>query len=106
MSANETAPAKHTNGFYAQAVASFAVSIGAMVIGIAFLETTWWIRGFLIVGTMYLVTSTITMSKVIRDREESSAIHHRIDAVRLERLLAEYDPLQPAGLVPSGPAHH
>lgn len=90
---NPTAPSKHTNGFYLQAVASFVISSLGLIIAVLYLDVTPWIRGFVVLGLFYLVTSTVTLSKVIRDREEANAVHNRIDAARLERVLAEFDPM-------------
>jgi hypothetical protein len=44
---------------------------------------------------LYLVTSTFTMAKVIRDQQEASSALSRIDQVRLEKMLAEHDPYRP-----------
>lgn len=85
---------KHTNAFYLQAIASFVVSAGAVIVGVLYLDVSVWIRAFLLLGVLYLITSTVTMSKVIRDRDEANAIHHRVDAARLERYLTEFDPLR------------
>ncbi|MFF1276876.1 YiaA/YiaB family inner membrane protein [Streptomyces marokkonensis] len=83
-----------TAAFYGQAVASFAVALGATAIGIFNLETDAWVRAFLAVAVLYLVTSAFTLAKVIRDRQEAGQIVNRVDQARLEKLLAEHDPLQ------------
>lgn len=104
---NATAPSMHTNGFYIQTIASFAISSIGLIIAVLYLDVTPWIRGFVVLGLFYLVTSTFTLSKVIRDREEANAVHHRVDAARLERVLAEFDPMgdmRPLGAGASNPA--
>lgn len=83
-----------TAAFYGQAVASFAVALGATAIGIFNLQTDAWVRAFLAVAVLYLVTSAFTLAKVIRDRQEAGQIVNRVDQARLEKLLAEHDPLQ------------
>lgn len=83
-----------TAAFYMQAMASFGVAMGATAIGIFNLETDVWVRAFLGIAVLYLVTSAFTLAKVIRDRQEAGAIVNRVDQARLEKLLAEYDPLQ------------
>ncbi len=83
-----------TAAFYGQAVASFAVALGATAIGIFNLQADAWVRAFLGVAVLYLVTSAFTLSKVIRDRQEAGQIVSRVDQARLEKLLAEHDPLQ------------
>ena len=84
---------QQTTAFYVQAAISFAVSMAAVVIGIAYLPVGGWMRGFLLVGLLYVVTSTFTLAKCVRDAHEASRVLSRVDEARLERLLAEHDPL-------------
>jgi hypothetical protein len=83
-----------SGAFFVQAQISFAASLGAMGLGIAYLPATPWIRAFLAMGLLYVVTSSLTLAKVVRDRQESEAIIGRVDEVRLERLLAEHNPFK------------
>ncbi|WP_225822147.1 YiaA/YiaB family inner membrane protein [Streptomyces naphthomycinicus] len=89
-------PVKHesTAAFYGQAVASFAVAMAATAIGIFRLDANAWVRGFLAIAVLYLVTSAFTLAKVIRDRQEAGQIVSRVDQARLEKLLAEHDPFE------------
>jgi hypothetical protein len=64
---------QNTAAFYGQAVASFAVAMAATAIGIYQLSADAWVRGFLAIAVLYLVTSSFTLAKVIRDRQEGSA---------------------------------
>lgn len=86
---------KQTPAFYAQSVVSFAISLVALVIGISYLPVDGWMRAFLAVGVLYTVTSAFTLAKCVRDQFEASKVVHRVDEVRLERLLAEHDPFRP-----------
>ncbi|MBL3668188.1 hypothetical protein JL475_19755 [Streptomyces sp. M2CJ-2] len=83
-----------TAAFYGQAVASFGVAMAATAVGIFNLEADAWVRAFLGIAVLYLVTSAFTLAKVIRDRQEAGQIVNRVDQARLEKLLAEHDPLQ------------
>ena len=87
---------KHQNtaAFYGQAVASFGIALGATALGILNLETDMWVRAFLGIAVLYLVTSAFTLAKVVRDRQEAGQIVSRVDQARLEKLLAEHDPFQ------------
>lgn len=80
-----------TVAFYGQAVASFAVSLGATVIGIGYLHDSRWVRAFLALGLLYTVTSAFTLAKVIRDRHEEHGVVSRVDQARVDKLLAEQD---------------
>jgi hypothetical protein len=52
------------------------------------------VRAFLSLGLLYAVTSTFTLAKCVRDQQEASSVIGRVDQVRLERLLADYDPFK------------
>ncbi|MER6026696.1 YiaA/YiaB family inner membrane protein [Streptomyces sp. NPDC001851] len=83
-----------TAAFYGQAVASFSVAMAATAVGIYQLDANAWVRAFLAIAVLYLVTSAFTLAKVIRDRQEAGQIVSRVDQARLEKLLAEHDPFE------------
>ena len=83
-----------TAAFYGQAVASFAVAMAATAIGIFQLSADAWVRGFLAIAVLYLVTSAFTLAKVIRDRQEAGQIVSRVDQARVDKLLAAHDPFE------------
>jgi len=83
-----------TAAFFAQSVISFAVSLAVTITGVAYLHESRWIRAFLALGLLYVVTSSFTLAKCIRDRQEEAAIVSRVDQAKLDKLLAEQDLLQ------------
>ncbi|KPI16217.1 YiaAB two helix domain-containing protein [Actinobacteria bacterium OK074] len=85
---------QHTAAYHGQAVASFAVALAATAIGIYQLNIDAWVRAFLAIAVLYLVTATVTLCKVVRDRQEAGQIVSRVDQARLEKLLAEHDPFE------------
>lgn len=88
-----TSPApKNTTAFYAQAAISFGIAMTATALGIWNLPVDGWIRAFLIVTAMFLVTSSFTLAKVVRDAQERAEVSARIDQARVEKMLAEHDP--------------
>ncbi|WP_214103620.1 YiaA/YiaB family inner membrane protein [Acrocarpospora catenulata] len=62
-----------TRAFFLQAVLSFVLSLAALTVGIAYLPVDAWVRAFLAVGVFYAVTSTFTLAKCVRDRQEDEA---------------------------------
>jgi hypothetical protein len=80
-----------TAAFFAQAAISFAVSVTALLLGIAYLPLGAWPRAFFALGVLYCVTSAFTLAKVVRDRQEESEVVSRVDQARLDKLLAEQD---------------
>jgi len=83
-----------TGAFYAQAIASFGISVTAMGIALVYLPAAGWVRAFLSLGLLYVVTSTVVLCKVVRDRQELSQVTTRVDQARLDKLLAEHDPFK------------
>ncbi|HZC53429.1 MAG TPA: YiaA/YiaB family inner membrane protein [Mycobacterium sp.] len=66
-----TQPAKApTTAYYYQAVASFTVALGVVIIGILTLPLAPWTRAFMALGTLFLVSSSFTLAKCVRDRQE------------------------------------
>jgi hypothetical protein len=92
-----SSPAKPSAAFFIQSVISFAVALTALIIGVLSLQVDTWVRGFLAAGVLYLVTSTFTLAKVVRDQQEASSALSRIDQARVEKILAEHDPYRVAG---------
>jgi hypothetical protein len=87
---------KVTTAFYAQSVASFALAFCATTGGIFYLPVGGWIRAFLSVGLLYLVTSAFTLAKCVRDAQEVGTVVRRVDQARIDKLLAEHDPFRAA----------
>jgi hypothetical protein len=83
-----------TTAFFIQSAISFGISAGATIMGIVYLHETGWVRAFLALGVLYTVTSSFTLAKCVRDRQEETAIVSRVDQARLDKLLAEQDLLR------------
>ena len=83
-----------TSAFYAQAGISFAVAVCALGFGIAYLPVDPWMRAFLSIAALFLVTSTFTLAKCVRDAQETSGLTSRLDKARMDRILAEHDPFR------------
>lgn len=81
-----------TTAFYAQAALAFGIALLAVVLGICYLPVDPWMRAFLAVGTLFLVTSSFTLAKCVRDAQETTMVASRLDQARVEKILAEHDP--------------
>lgn len=87
-------PSTHTAAWIAQTWLSFSIAIGSTSIGILYMPVDGWLKGYLGMGLLFSIGSTISLSKTVRDVEESKRITSRVDEAKLERLLAEYDPFK------------
>ena len=91
---------KTTSAFYLQSIIAFSVALGVVIVGEVYLPVPSWTRAFLAIGTLFLVSSTFSLAKCVRDAQETETVVSRIDQARIERMLAEYDPYR----VPAPPA--
>jgi len=94
-----TSQPKVTTAFYAQAAASFGISLIALAAGIFLLPVGGWIRAFLSIGLLYVVTSAFTLAKCVRDAQDAGTVVRRVDQARIDKLINEHDPFK----VPSVP---
>lgn len=84
----------HSKGWVVQAWAAFVLSVSGMALGIMFLPVNSWVKGYMGMGLVFTVSSTISISKTTRDIHESQRITARVDEARVERLLSEHHPLK------------
>lgn len=89
-----SAPQSHSSAWIAQTWISFIVSGFAMSVGVLNLPVDNWMKGYLGMGYLFSVGSTISLSKTVRDIHESNKVISRVDEAKLEKLLAEYDPFK------------
>lgn len=89
-----TPSSKTTAAYVLQSILSFVIALTVVIIGEVNLPVAGWTRAFLALGTVFLVSSTFTLAKCIRDQQESESVVSRLDQARIERLLAEFDPFR------------
>ncbi|GAB3484795.1 YiaA/YiaB family inner membrane protein [Nocardiopsis coralliicola] len=70
---------KVTAAFYLQAMIAFGVSSAGLLAGIAFLPIDHWMRAFIAMGVLFVITSTFTLAKCVRDRQEEVALESWTD---------------------------
>jgi len=83
---------KNTSAFFVQSAISFGVSFIGAVGGIYFLPLDSWQRLFLGMTVLFLVASSFTLAKVVRDQQDAASIRVRLDEARMEKLIAEHNP--------------
>ncbi|MEM5580849.1 MULTISPECIES: YiaA/YiaB family inner membrane protein [unclassified Roseibium] len=80
---------KHSNNWTLFTIVSFAVAAGMMAIGIYNLEASFSAKGFYTMAAIMLVHTSVTLTKTLRDRDEVTKLHNRIEEARTEKLLME-----------------
>ncbi len=69
---------------------SFAIALLATAAGIVFTPTNWLIKGYMGICALFLVSTTITLSKTLRDEHEAQRIYNKISEARTQQLIKEY----------------
>ncbi len=88
------APQPHSTAWAAQVWLSFLLAFFAMLGGILLLPADLWTKGYLFMGLLFTVGSTVNLAKTVRDNHEASKVSAVINDARLEKILAEHDPLK------------
>ena len=70
---------------------SFVISLGLMSVGIWELPVNVWMRGFLGMGLFFTISSTIVMTKTMRDDHEAQKLIKRLTNAKTEKMLQDYE---------------
>ena len=89
-------PAAHSPAWVVQSWLSFVIAVTAMALGIYCLPDGGWVKGFLAMGLLFTVGSSLSLAKTVRDLHEGTRLAARIDEARVSKLIAEHDPMKPA----------
>ncbi|MBJ6137094.1 YiaA/YiaB family inner membrane protein [Marinobacter litoralis] len=69
---------------------SFAIALFAAAAGVVLAPVDMVVKGYMAISALFLVSTTITLSKTLRDEHEQSRIANRISEARTHQLLKEY----------------
>jgi hypothetical protein len=94
---NTTPSPKNTSAFYAQSAIAFGLALFTMLVAIYYLPGDGWPKAFLALGTVFLVTSSFSLAKCVRDAQESQYVVARLDQARVDRILADHNPWKEVG---------
>lgn len=89
MNSEENLNLPQSNAWNMFTIISFVVASGMMAGGIYFLEASFAAKGFYSMSALMLVHTTVSITKTLRDREESQRLHNRIEDAKTEKLLKE-----------------
>lgn len=72
---------------------SFAIALAAMTAGILLLDIDLATRGYLGMGSLLVIITSINMSKTIRDQHEADRLTNKVEDARISDFLMKHDPL-------------
>lgn len=70
---------------------SFVLAMIAVATGVDFLPVDAWTRGYMAMGILYLVGSSFTLAKALRDEHEAERFLNQVREAKNERLLSEFE---------------
>jgi len=90
MSQNTSIPlSTNTGGWVLFTYASFVTALALTGLGIWALPAELWVKGYFLMGSAFLVGSTFTLAKTVRDEHEARRFANRIEDAKTEKLLMD-----------------
>lgn len=83
----------HSQAWVIQTWLAFVLSIGSTSIGILHLPVDNWVKGYMGMGLVFTIGSTISVTKTQRDIYEAKKLTSRVEEAKVEKLLAEHNNL-------------
>jgi hypothetical protein len=80
----------HSAGWLFFVKASFVIALCAMLAGILFSPIEFIVKAYFGLCALFLVSSTITLAKSMRDQHESQRIMNKIAEAKTQQLIKEY----------------
>jgi len=80
---------KDTGAWRFQVIAAFVVALGLTTGGVLYLPAENWVKGYLLMGLYFTVSSAFALAKTLRDAHESSRIVSKISEAKTEKMLRE-----------------
>jgi len=80
----------NSNGWLFFVKTSFAIALLATTAGILFTPIDLLVKGYLAICALFLVSTTITLSKTMRDEHESQRLIHKISEAKTKQLIKEF----------------
>jgi len=82
---------RDTTAWVFQTWASFTVSVAATIVGILYVPVDAWVRGYLAMGVLFTVGSTLSLAKTVRDQHEAGKLVNRIAEAKAEMMIRELE---------------
>ena len=88
-SANIATNPINTSGWVTFTYAQFGAAVFMTALGIWTIPVELMVKGYLMMASVFLVGSTFTLAKTVRDEHEGKRLANRIEDARTEKLLME-----------------
>lgn len=69
---------------------SFVISLAAMLAAILFMPGELMLKGYMGLNSLFIVSSTIMVSKTLRDEHEGNKIINKVTEAKANKIIQEY----------------
>lgn len=80
----------HTTGWLFFVKFSFAISLVAMAAAIFLMPGDLMLKGYMALNSLFIVSSTIVVSKTLRDEHEEQKMLNKISEAKTNKMIQEY----------------
>jgi hypothetical protein len=81
----------NTTAWTVQVWLSFLLAMLMTALGILFLPVDAWVQGYMGMAQVFLVGSTFTLAKTVRDNHEARRLRNRISQAKTDKILREFE---------------
>jgi len=88
---NEDTIYSHSSAWLLYVKIAFIIALTALGVGIVFSQTSLMEKGYFAISSLFLVSSSFTLAKTMRDEHEAQRLVNRISEAKTSKILKDYD---------------
>ncbi|MBO9101571.1 MULTISPECIES: YiaA/YiaB family inner membrane protein [Rhizobium] len=82
---------KHSSSWISFSYVSFASAAIMLAVGLYMMPLDLWGKGYLTMGIVMLVQTTVNITKTLRDNSEAEKLIRKVEDARTEKLLVNFN---------------
>jgi hypothetical protein len=82
---------QHSGAWVSFTYANLAIALVLVLGGLFYAPLDFWTKGYFLMGVAMLVSSTVTITKTLRDVQEAGKLVNKIEDAKTEQLLMRID---------------
>ncbi len=82
---------KHSSAWVSFSYVSFGAAAVMLAVGLYMMPIDLWGKGYLTMGILMLVQTTVNVTKTLRDNAEADKLIRKVEDARTEKLLVNFN---------------
>lgn len=78
---------KHSSAWVSFSYLSFGAAATMLALGLYMMPLDLWGKGYLVMGILMLVQTTVNVAKTVRDNQEAEKLIRKVEDAKTEKLL-------------------